>query len=316
MLFVNTNVSENDAIENINIDKLNGDDMKIGQLVSLHAELEVLINDKVKPMKPRFIYWLKSTIDKTAPVHKNLQESVQGLKSARLLEFEEKRGLLIEVIANGDEKTNQEKEAEYKEKIKPMQDEYADDISEFESKVKDFEESVLTEEENVGITKIKFGELPSLSLQTLQVMHPFIETKPQLKKTKEVSFKNLMAVSELNTDAYENGLKYSIVDFMVQASDTYVDFIDTRKSYQLNEEFGQYALEKTQVHQNVTDEDARTKAFDELHNRYQELYSIETKLDTIMNSDVEFTITSVSVDDLPEEITTAEYEAIEFLVEG
>ena len=85
--------------------------MKIGQIVAIHAVLEKLTNEKGATYSPRFLFWLKSTIQKTAPIQKNLQESVQGLKTPRVVEFEEKRGILIESLVSQD--MNEDEIADY-----------------------------------------------------------------------------------------------------------------------------------------------------------------------------------------------------------
>ena len=287
--------------------------MKIGQIVAIHAVLEKLTNEKGATYSPRFLFWLKSTIQKTAPIQKNLQESVQGLKTPRVVEFEEKRGILIESLVSQD-MNEDEKEAQYQESIKPIVAEYAEDIKAYEDAVKDFEQEILEDISDVTLSVVKFSDLPKLTSDLTQTLLPIIDLKSYPKKESSIPFVNILSLANVNTSNFSNELNLAIVSFLESVREQYIEFVELRQKYNTHEQFGQYSIEKTQATQSTKDKDELVIVLDEINNRFSEVYQLEQKLEEIMKLEITCDLLHTSVDCLPTEMTADNFNAIEFLI--
>ena len=274
--------------------------MKIGQILSIDTILNTMIQDTKKTYKPKFLFWHKTTSQKIKPTIDNINESISNLKTPRLKEFEEKRGVMIETIHQL-QLTEQEKQDQYKVDIEELKREYLEDIVAFEQSTKEFEDELLDEDSGVSIPKINIENLPSdLDARTIQVLLPVISI--QGKPSAEIAFTTKEILSLLS---YKFALKMSnyiafIIGSAVDAMSSQIDKIDKlKKQINTHQEFGEWVTLKNRLYQE-TEEDKIAEINKELGERFLEIENLDSQLVYIFNEETKFTSFQITIDDLPD----------------
>lgn len=289
--------------------------IKIGQSIAINEESLNLLKAS-ESYHPRFIHWLTRVHEDSLPDFKNLKDSADRIKPERVKEFEDKRGLLIESIAQMG-LTEEESDAKYKEAFKPLKDEYDADLKEFDALIEEFETDILEEESNKNFPKIALKFVPkNIEFKQLRAVYPFITIEGKNFAETEIPFQQILMFANYPlTDRHSLDVKLSIIDLLNKVNPDIRTYLKNKKAYSTHKDFADFTTEIDQVlvNKEMSDDDKEAK-IKEIKERYTEINAISEWLIKEEASVKNVKVMTLSIDDLPETMKALEFRLLEVLL--